>query len=83
MIMQVQYMSSSLSFNDVTVYRDCPINCKALTSSHYCCSFLLLLKTGDHLYIVLHVMIKPTTEILRLIIHVTKAMRFAILLKPT
>ena len=37
-IMQLQYMSSSRSLNDVTVYRDCPNNCIALTSFHSCCS---------------------------------------------
>ena len=74
--MQLQYMSSSRLLNYVTVYRDCPINCKALMSFHCSCSFSLFLKIGDHLYLVLQVMIKPTTEFAKLIIHVTKAVRF-------
>ena len=81
-IMQLQYMSSSRSLNDVSK--------SALSNQLYIILAAVFryfeninLATGDHLYIVLHDIIKPTTEFVRLIIHVTKAARVAKLFKPT
>lgn len=79
-------MSFTRSFHDLTVYRDCSIHC-------ICINFLLFIvhifafwninwATSDHLYIVLHAIIKPTTGFARLIIHVTKAVHFTKLSDP-
>ena len=82
-IMQLQYMSSSRSLNDVSK--------SALSNQLYIILAAVFryfeninLATGDHLYIVLHVIIKPTTEFARLITHAKKAVPFVKLFnKPT